>query len=1156
MRTRSPSPLSSPRLKASVIEDKKGADKTASKVALSSWRRLPWWLQAVMKLWRVIRPQHHHQRVSDPPEQDVNKRTSPSPTPSVDSGRQSGLGSRSQSQELLGVTVVELVKKEGSTLGIVISGGVDKGMCPSISSLRPGSVAQRCDALCAGDRVTAVNGISTSRLKHDEIVSLLRGVEDRAVLELEYPLPSFPSENSLCVCPKVTNVTIERETGSLGFTLRGGAHPDPLLSRPLVVTHVRPGGPADREGTLKSGDRLVAVDGQSLHCATLADAQTILHQSDSKFTVLTIEYDVSVLESVRQATGPLLVEIERPPVKELGVTLASAISRQEGETSTVIVIESIKPASIAERCGALHVGDQILAVDETRVDGGSITAAEVIQLLRNTSSTHITLEILPLSQINCGWRLSENSVRSRGFLGPKCTTGGLHSSSPSPSGFSTLNSRHHRSRHHHHHHPRLNRLGKSESNSTSCHDTASLPGSYSGGVLCHTETLHITLQPDHHGYGLTVISPESNLSTIVISSIDPGGPADRCGCLQVGDRILAANHKSVALDGLTAEEVAQLLLSDENSDSGALLTLHVEFDVADAVVPSSGIFSVKLARRGNGLGITITASKSRSPGEPLLISDIRRGSVAHRTGTLQPGDRLLAIDSLRLDQCSLEDTQQILQGSSDIVTLRIQKDDTFSDVPDGRSVVYTVELARRGGPLGITIAGSEEPFEPITISGLTQGGLAEQTGALHVGDRLLAINGESLRGKPLSEAIALLQSSGDTVTLKIARTIAKPLSESCENTVLSAGQFGPALPSVDSAVESWDSSVLEQSPPSNNTSPDNSQPTQQLTVAEVYKSESATVKRKHKVGPTGDAQLSPTDQTWDSISHSSHSLDSGQSGAMSEEEKVQHWETSPLAEHETTATKQSHGAGTIVSVEPSLPRSDIIFSSPDSKPLSPVGHKPPTGHPLPVHKDVYYPTDSPPPSPLPLPHYLRNNTLPHRRRYVGAEDPPSLGMNYQEETGGNIYMNTETSGSNVYGCGSYSHFTSGSQQLELYQVTLFKDPVYEDFGFSVSDGLYERGVYINRIRKGGPADLSTVLRPYDRILQVNETRTHDFDCCLTVPLIASAGEKLELTVARNSGCSSDSKDCNGGLTWPEEEVASIQCPLPDNQGSGTITKTL
>jgi hypothetical protein len=69
---------------------------------------------------------------------------------------------------------------------------------------------------------------------------------------------------------------------------------------------------------------------------------------------------------------------------------------------------------------------------------------------------------------------------------------------------------------------------------------------------------------------------------------------------------LAVNHKSVALDGLNADEVTQIFLCAEGSNRGALLTLHVEFDVADAVVPSSGIFSVKLARRGNGLGITIT----------------------------------------------------------------------------------------------------------------------------------------------------------------------------------------------------------------------------------------------------------------------------------------------------------------------------------------------------------------------------------------------------------------------------------------------------------------------------------------------------------------------------------------------------------------------
>jgi len=55
----------------------------------------------------------------------------------------------------------------------------------------------------------------------------------------------------------------------------------------------------------------------------------------------------------------------------------------------------------------------------------------------------------------------------------------------------------------------------------------------------------------------------------------------------------------------------------------------------------------------------------------------------------------------------------------------------------------------------------------------------------------------------------------------------------------------------------------------------------------------------------------------------------------------------------------------------------------------------------------------------------------------------------------------------------------------MFQVTLFKDAVYEDFGFSISDGLYEKGVFVNNIRKGGPADLSGMLKRYDRIIQVN-----------------------------------------------------------------------
>lgn len=55
----------------------------------------------------------------------------------------------------------------------------------------------------------------------------------------------------------------------------------------------------------------------------------------------------------------------------------------------------------------------------------------------------------------------------------------------------------------------------------------------------------------------------------------------------------------------------------------------------------------------------------------------------------------------------------------------------------------------------------------------------------------------------------------------------------------------------------------------------------------------------------------------------------------------------------------------------------------------------------------------------------------------------------------------------------------------VFHVHLFKDKVYDDYGFSVSDGLYERGVFINRIRTGGPADMCGMLKPFDRIMQVS-----------------------------------------------------------------------
>lgn len=54
--------------------------------------------------------------------------------------------------------------------------------------------------------------------------------------------------------------------------------------------------------------------------------------------------------------------------------------------------------------------------------------------------------------------------------------------------------------------------------------------------------------------------------------------------------------------------------------------------------------------------------------------------LIHRTGTLELGDKLLAIDNIRLDNCSMEDAVQILQHCEDLVKLKIRKDEDNSGI--------------------------------------------------------------------------------------------------------------------------------------------------------------------------------------------------------------------------------------------------------------------------------------------------------------------------------------------------------------------------------------------------------------------------------------------------------------------------------------------
>jgi glutamate receptor-interacting protein len=67
------------------------------------------------------------------------------------------------------------------------------------------------------------------------------------------------SQNSLCVTTKLAQVTVERENGCLGLTLRGGSE------LPIIVTNVRAYGPAYKTSRIKPGDRVLRVDNVNFH---------------------------------------------------------------------------------------------------------------------------------------------------------------------------------------------------------------------------------------------------------------------------------------------------------------------------------------------------------------------------------------------------------------------------------------------------------------------------------------------------------------------------------------------------------------------------------------------------------------------------------------------------------------------------------------------------------------------------------------------------------------------------------------------------------------------------------------------------------------------------------------------------------------------------
>uniref|UniRef100_G3VTP5 Protein scribble homolog n=1 Tax=Sarcophilus harrisii TaxID=9305 RepID=G3VTP5_SARHA len=230
-----------------------------------------------------------------------------------------------------------------------------------------------------------------------------------------------------------------------------------------------------------------------------------------------------------------------------------------------------------------------------------------------------------------------------------------------------------------------------------------------------------------------------------------------------------------------------------------------------------------LVRSERGLGFSIAGGKGSTPYRAgdggIFISRIAEGGAAHRAGTLQVGDRVISINGVDMTEARHDQAVALLTAASPTITLLLEReaDGPLTPAPslsspsppspvtpmavgepgppsnlmattlEGPYPVEEICLVKAGGPLGLSIVGgsdhSSHPFgiqEPgVFISKVLPRGLAARSG-LRVGDRILAVNGQDVRGATHQEAVNALLSPSPELCLLVRRDPPPPgMKEIC-----------------------------------------------------------------------------------------------------------------------------------------------------------------------------------------------------------------------------------------------------------------------------------------------------------------------------------------------------------------------------------------
>uniref|UniRef100_A0A8C1X2V8 Membrane-associated guanylate kinase, WW and PDZ domain-containing protein 1 n=1 Tax=Cyprinus carpio TaxID=7962 RepID=A0A8C1X2V8_CYPCA len=379
---------------------------------------------------------------------------------------------------------------------------------------------------------------------------------------------------------------------------------------------------------------------------------------------------------------------------------------------------------------------------------------------------------------------------------------------------------------------------------------ASSSGATTGAQVA-PELLSLTITKGAEGFGFTIA--DSPTGQRVKQVLEPQG----CPGLCEGDLMVEINQKG--LQGLNHTQVVQLLKDCPVGTEATLVIQRgaaagLEFGVCDLNCEScsSGVeyqeVEVHLLREKTGFGFRILGGDEAV--QAIVIGAIIENSPAERDGRLRPGDELVSVDRMpvagRPHRYVIDLMHAAARNGQVTLTVRrrvlLQQGQPCeengaaanqSSSPRGHAVcpvnlppTTDVVIHRKESEgFGFVIISSLNPV-PHKIGRIIEGSPADRCGKLKVGDRIMAVNCQSIINMPHADIVKLIKDAGLTVTLHIIPeedvngAHSAPTSE--KQSPMVAQKHSPQTQSSPAAQQS--PTVSHPSPPAPHPSPATTQP--------------------------------------------------------------------------------------------------------------------------------------------------------------------------------------------------------------------------------------------------------------------------------------------------------------------------------------------